>query len=289
MVNDFSFENARDLVTNALRSIIYTPAAEDGDYYENGLLYCGKCHTPRQMRLDLFGDGDEKRVPVLCACEAAEQDAREAEDKGRREQQRKEAARDLAFSDSAWKYAAFVLDDRRDSTASDKCYRYAEHFREMREANVGLMLYGAVGTGKTYLAACIANSVIDQGFRVVMASLPTLIANLGFGNEREETMMQLARVDLLILDDVGVERGTEYSTEQTYEIINARYKAGKPLIVTTNLTMKDIREEQSLGKRRSYDRLVEICRPVMVTGNSRRPDIAREKYAKAARILDGEA
>lgn len=276
--------DARDLITNALSAMVYTPVSEEGDYTKDDLLICGKCHTPRQMRIEILGA--MTRVPVTCDCEAARLDAEEAAYRERREEERKRVRRDLAFDNSRWAEARFALDDQRDAKASSICRKYAEHFDVMARENMGLMLYGGLGTGKTYLAACIANELLDMGHRVIMASLPTLIADLGFGEEREDMIGHLARVDLLILDDVGVERSTEYSLEQAYEVINARYKAGKPLIVTTNLTMRDIRDETGLARKRSFDRLIEMCKPVMVSGPSRRPEIARSKYSAAARLLE---
>lgn len=277
-------DKATDLITNALATMVYTPISEEGDYTKDDLLICGKCHTPRQMRLEILGA--MTRVPVTCDCEAARLDAQEAAQRARRLEERKEARRQLAFEDTSWTRARFDHDDRRDTKASGICYRYAESFQAMQDANMGLMLYGGIGCGKTFLAACIANAVIDQGKRVIMTSLPSLIGSLGLGEERDEAIRELTSVHLLILDDVGVERSTEYSLEQTYEVINARYKAGRPLIVTTNLTMGEIKREASLGRKRSFDRLIEMCTPVLVSGESRRPDIARKKFAAAMRLLE---
>ena len=172
--------------------------------------------------------------------------------------------------------------------AGTKCRNYIKNFATMAETNVGLMLYGDVGCGKTFLAGCIANALIEQDYSVLMASLPGLIAevNADFGENRKEIMDRIERCRLLILDDVGVERSTEYSIEQSYEIINARYKSGKPLVITTNLTPQDL-TAPALDRRRMYDRLIEMCVPVLVKGRSRRVEIANEKRAAAMRMLEG--
>ncbi|NLA53195.1 MAG: AAA family ATPase, partial [Clostridiales bacterium] len=70
-----------------------------------------------------------------------------------------------------------------------------------------------------------------------------------------------------------------------YEAINARYKSGKPLIITTNLTFQQLQEEQNLALRRIYDRVIEKCIPLLVKGESRRGEIAGEKRREAMKVL----
>ena len=64
---------------------------------------------------------------------------------------------------------------------------------------------------------------------------------------------------LLIIDDFGMERGTEYGLEQVYNVIDSRYRSGKPLIVTTNLTLDSLQNPQDTAHARIYDRLLEMC------------------------------
>lgn len=274
-------ENAAAAFTNALSSMIYTPVAEEGDYHEDGLLFCGKCRTRRQMEIDLLGDGVLRKVPVMCDCQAEENERQISEDKAHEARMNQERRRLEGISSEQWRQASFVDDDRRDERASEVCMRYAKNFEQMQNSNMGLMLYGEVGSGKTFLAACIANALLEQGSRVMMASLPTLIAQMGadFGEERADILRRVTNADLLVLDDVGVERDTEYSMEQAYEVINARYKSGKPLVVTTNLSMRDLKGVNALSKSRIYDRLKELCHPVLVKGGSRRAGIASKKTA----------
>ena len=75
-----------------------------------------------------------------------------------------------------------------------------------------------------------------------------------------------AAIPLLILDDFGMERGTEYGLEQVYNVIDSRYRSGKPLIVTTNLTLDDLQHPEDTAHARIYDRLISMCVPVRFTG-----------------------
>lgn len=91
---------------------------------------------------------------------------------------------------------------------------------------------------------------------------------------------------LLIIDDFGMERGTEYALEQIYNIVDSRYRSRKPLIVTTNLTLDEIRHPQDTAHARIYDRLLEMCVPVSCIGVSLRKENALEKLERL-KILIG--
>jgi DNA replication protein DnaC len=112
-----------------------------------------------------------------------------------------------------------------------------------------------------------------------MTTIPKLVAAMtkDFGAERGNIVYMVANAPLLVLDDVGTERNTEYSNEQVYEIINTRYKSKKPLIVTTNLTMSAMKNAEDVTHRRIYDRIVEMCTPCRVTSTGRRQQAARNK------------
>ena len=76
---------------------------------------------------------------------------------------------------------------------------------------------------------------------------------------RNEYISRLCRYPLLILDDFGMERGTEYGLEQVFNVIDSRYRSGKPLIVTTNLTLDDLHNPEDTAHSRIYDRLLSMC------------------------------
>ena len=263
------------------------PEPGESDYTKDGLIYCGECEQPKQMRLDILGE--LKTVTVMCQCQKTARAQREAEDKTRKQIYRRERMKAEGLSEAAWQ-VSFADDDKRDKQASTKCKNYTDNFDAMAAENVGLLLYGGLGSGKTFLAGCIANTLIDQDYSVMMASLPTLIAriNADYGEQKELLLGRIERYDLIVLDDVGVERNTEFSIEQTFEIINARYKANKPLIITTNLKPSDLTNETNLDRRRIYDRIVEMCQPLLVKGESRRQGISGEKRAAALKLLEGE-
>ncbi len=97
---------------------------------------------------------------------------------------------------------------------------------------------------------------------------------------------RLCSFPLLILDDFGMERGTEYGLEQVYNVIDSRYRSGKPLIVTTNLTLEELQNPEDTAHARIYDRLTEMCTPVRITGENFRKAKAREKMERLKMLLN---
>jgi len=85
---------------------------------------------------------------------------------------------------------------------------------------------------------------------------------------RNEYIARLCRAPLLILDDFGMERGTEYGLEQVYNVIDSRYRSRRPLIVTTNLSLQDLQHPQDTAHARIYDRLLEMCAPIRFSGEN---------------------
>ena len=152
----------------------------------------------------------------------------------------------------------------------------------MKEINAGLLFYGNVGAGKTFAAGCIANALIDKGVPVMVTSLPRIINS---GWERSEIIGQLKRYPLLILDDFGVERKSEFALETVYNVIDERYKAQKPLIVTTNVPLSEMKNPSNVEFGRIYSRVLEMCVPVKFDGENRRVNRAAEKIKAVKSIF----
>ena len=162
-----------------------------------------------------------------------------------------------------------------------KAYDIALGFAEKFDENngEGLLFTGDVGTGKTHLAACIANALIDEGYKVLMTNFASLTNKIqGMFEGKQEFINDLNRYSLLILDDLGAERKSEFMQEMVFNIIDSRYRSGLPFIITTNLTMDEIKKPQEIGYSRIYDRILERCFPVEVAGGSRRRQNVRDTY-----------
>ena len=266
----------------------------EGDYLdEEGFLMCGKCHTRNQhdITLPAFGGQSERvvRVGIACECRNKEIEAERAAEERRQFLQRMEVLRRDGITDPAYIQYTFNQDDNRNPEVSEVCRRYVENWDEMFKENIGILFYGGVGTGKSFMACCIANALIEKLVPVSVTNFPRILNALqsfGFGEERQEFIDKLQRYKLLVIDDLGVERDTSYSTEQVYNIIDTRSRSGMPLIITTNLSMDDLKNPPSLAHSRIYDRVLEMC-PIRLklVGESRRTTIANERRDKAKKLL----
>ena len=257
------------------------------DYYgEDGLLYCGKCHTPKEV---FFAKGivlmGKNKHPVECGCQRTEREKQEALIN---QQKRIDLVRRLkaeGFSDPAMLDWTFENDNSR-SPQMHYAHRYVEQWQTMRSENLGLLLWGGVGTGKSFLAGCIANTLMEQEVPVRMTNFARILNELNSSfSGRNDIVDRLCRYPLLIIDDFGMERGTEYALEQIYNIVDSRYRSRKPLIVTTNLTLDEIRRPQDTAHARIYDRLLEMCVPISCIGVSLRKENAQEKLERLKLLI----
>lgn len=268
------------MFTNILKPAMNRDNSSPDDLLtEDGLRICAVCGQKKQRWFEVEGLIPKSKVSCLCKCEQEKRDAEEAERKRQETKLRIEKYRRTCLSDEQYKECIFSRDDGGDSKASEFCRAYVKNWEWVQENNAGILLWGDVGGGKTFLAGCIANALIDQDIPATMTTIPKLVAAMtkDFGAERGNVLYMVANAPLLVLDDVGTERNTEFSNEQVYEIINTRYKAKKPLIITTNLTMKAMKETEDVTKKRIYDRLIEMCTPCKVSSTGRRQMAARTK------------
>lgn len=243
---------------------------EEGDYIdeETGLLFCGRCRTAKQCRVEAF---DKVFYPkCLCQCEQ-ERDAKAREEIEKRDfLERVKRYRKMGFPESQMQYWTFENDDQSRPKLTEMAKRYVNNFDTFYKEGKGLLLHGDVGTGKTYIACMIANALIDKGHPVLVTNFARVLNALQGTFERQEYLDSLNQFRLLVIDDLGVERDTGFAKEQVFNIIDSRYRAGKPMIITTNLSMQKLATETELSDKRVYDRIIERCFPVEVSGESRR-------------------
>lgn len=284
-----------DPIGNVLAGVIQKSLQnqEPDDYTDDeGFLCCGKCHSRKQMDVDIpaLADGGTKTIRVGCLCkcgqEKADQEKRERE---RRDfESRMERLRRDGITDPAYLQYTFDQDDKRNPKVSDVCRRYVENWEEMKAQNIGILFYGDVGTGKSFLACAIANALLERLVSVSVTNFPRILNSLqgSFDDERQKRIDRLQHYSLLVIDDLGVERDTSYSVEQVYNVVDTRARSGKPVIITTNLSLKDLENPPSLAYKRIYDRVLEMC-PIRLklVGTSRRVSNASERRDAARRIL----
>lgn len=261
---------------------------QEGDYHDgDGLLHCGKCGQPKERRnpdapwpISMMG-----KEACACAClETAE------------EKDGWEMRADIHMWE-VWKNRKDCFSDRQmwdwtfehDNGMNPKMAQlkaYVRNWGTAKANNLGLLLWGNVGTGKTYSAACIANALLEQEAKVRMTNFAAVLNDLSGSFEgRNKYIRGLCGYELLIMDDFGMERGTEYALEQVCNVVDCRYRSGLPLILTTNLTWQEIRSPQDTAHARIYDRIEEMCTPVQINGGSFRRETAKMKKLLVREIL----
>ncbi len=251
---------------------------------EDGLIYCEKCHTPVQCRINM--NGKETIVGCICKCRAEElerEKKRLEEEERIRRIQRMKATGIQEKHLLEWRFE--IADNSKDIQIGK---RYVENWKKVRADNLGLLLWGEVGSGKSFLAACIANALLEQGIPVLMTNFSKILNQMGamYSEERYQYIASFSNFPLLIIDDLGIERSTEYALEQVYAVIDERYKSGLPLIITTNLTIAELRNPADVPHARIYSRILEMCTPVNISGGDRRKAISQSKRNTVKEVLE---
>ena len=201
---------------------------EEGDYVaDDGLIHCGKCHGKKQTRLpaSAFTNGREVVVHCICKCQAEAIERRKEEEERKKAMERIERLKSASLIDDKLRNAR--LSTFQKDADNQKVYalaeRYVEKFDEMYRDRQGLLLWGNVGTGKSYTAACIANELLELNIPVVMTSFVKILQNIQGNPEEEKVFMnRLNDARLLIIDDLGTERNTDYALEKVYNIIDSQ-------------------------------------------------------------------
>ena len=252
----------------------------------DGQLVCGLCGEPKEAYFKdglLFGGRD--RHPVPCACQRAEREHAEAESRKQEHQSTVDRLRAACFPLPVMRSWTFEADTQH-SRQSEICRRYVEHWRDVQEKHVGLLLWGDVGTGKIFLAASIANALIEQEVSVCMTGLGEVIDH-GFDG-RNEYIRRLCAYPLPILDDFGMERDTRFGLETVCRVIDGRAMNGKPLIITTNLTLSELKKPEDADRARIYDCVLSMTVPIRFEGESLRRKDQQEKLSFVRGLLEGK-
>lgn len=256
----------------------FNPEKED---FIDGHVYCKKCGEQLDVEpISLFG---ERHIfTKACLCERKKQEDLKRQQKLQNIQMLKQAC---FKSPIQWQYRFDNYQGEKDNHYYT-ALNYAKQFSDMKKDNIGLIFFGPVGSGKSYLASCIANYLIEHDLiRVKMRNFSEIINELqsgGFDLDRNKYIDSFTNAQLLILDDLGIERDTAYAKEQVYNVINSRYLKQKPTIITTNLPWpQTIKSNGDMEYQRIYSRIIEMCIPVQVRREDFRKkvnDKKKEKY-----------
>lgn len=272
------FNSGDDYMQKAASYVNALNPAQDGDYQQDGLLYCGKCKTARECVVKVPGSDKPWTVRCMCKCQSESwkqeraQTQQKAVEENRKQALPYEKYRDMTFSKSDVKL--------------NFAERYVAKWDEMFKSNIGLYLHGNTGGGKTYIAAAIANALVDMGEWVYMHNMAAMSNMLRdtFNGGHGELMHKVTMARMFIIDDFGTECTTDYALQNTYELIEARTESGRPLIVTSNLSPGVLTGATDIRLQRLYSRLTAL-HPIAVNGADRRKVATKERYKELNDML----
>jgi DNA replication protein DnaC len=268
-------------IETAKENTVVNPDDYKGD---DGLLYCGICRTAKQCRIEFLGM--TKTPFCLCKCQQEKRDREEEQRKQIEKLQEIARNRSIAFSDSPeFRNWTFENDDKARPELTNAALKYVENFEKFKSHGKGLLIYGTVGTGKSFISGCIANELINRGYSVLMTSFAAIESRTFGADNKQEHYNNLNRYSLLIIDDLGIERQTSYMQEIVYNVIDNRCRMGLPLIVTSNLTNEQLRNPSDINAQRIYSRILQMCHPIKVDGIDRRKQAAQQDYVECKAIL----
>ena len=265
-------------ICTEIENLIHPVQLREDEYInESGLICCRKCRTPRQKRIEISGQTIEPRC--LCKCQQAEQEKREQEQKHQEFLDMVARNRSVGLSDP---------DLRRHTFENDLGYN-PKQIAMAKQDSTGLLLWGNVGTGKSFIAGCIANALLNKGVPVIMTNFARLLNKLTdmYAGDRNTYIDSFNRYQLMIIDDLGIERNSEFAREQVFSVIDSRYRSQLPMIVTTNLTVDELMNPADLARGRIYSRVLERCLPIRVSDQNIRDLNQAAVFDRATKLLGG--
>ena len=273
-------------ICTEIENLIHPVQLREDEYInESGLICCSKCRTPRQKRIEVSGKTIEPRC--MCACQTEDYDRREQERKHREFLDLVAKNRSIGLPDPGLRKHTFENDLGYNQKQIRMARRYVQHWEEMQKNSTGLLLWGDVGTGKSFIAGCIANALLDKGVPVIMTNFARLLNKLTdmYAGDRNAYTDSFKRYPLMIIDDLGMERNSEFAREQVFGVIDSRYRSELPMIVTTNLTLEELQHPEDLSRSRIYDRILERCLPIRVNEQNIRELNQAATFAQAKQLL----
>lgn len=236
----------------------------------DGVAVCRKCNTPKMW----YYDYTDSWFPIACKHELDE-DKREKDDTAI-ERYRANSGIEGRLADASFNDFGITNGNRE---AYSRSLQYAANIEKIMPKGYGVYYYGKSGVGKTYIAACLGNMLLDMGVEVKFAKVSDILTDIKEaysqrGNEAA-VLNEYIFADIAILDDIGSEdytakRGAavSFAQEKLFQIIDGRYSRKKPTIFTSNYTLEELITKRGI-LRKTVERIMEMStRKFEITGES---------------------
>ena len=254
------------------------------EYIKDNIIYCKKCNTPRMCE-GLFG----RMVKCICKCQAEERDKQEELERQKEKQRIVDKIKQASLLGEKYKNVSFENTD----TSNDefykiysRCKKYCEIADVVLEKGIGIYLFGNKGTGKSRLTACMANELMNNYYTVLYTNFSEISKYIRgtfnkFGDTEYDFLERLTSIDFLFIDDFGTELVTKnnqdlWLQEKVFEVVNKRYNNNKPIIFTSNYSLRQLIEERGIADK-TIDRINEMCTILKLNGDSYRRKVKDER------------
>lgn len=253
---------------------------QEDERVEDDVIYCTKCGGIRSEKFEISNTGKVLYFRTECDCQKKDKELHERVNRIRENCGISERYKNVTFETSK----KDVLTDFE--VKMKRCKGYCEHAKEALENGWGIYIYGSKGTGKTHLAACIANSLMDQGYELLFTNFFEITKeikatyNRSSSDSEIDLINRVTSIDFLVIDDIGTEsmkkNGEDtWIQEKIYDVLNNRYNAKKPTIFTSNNSLAELVNERGMLDK-SVDRIMEMSTMILkFEGQSYRKEIRK--------------
>lgn len=249
---------------------------------------CPECKGKRYKRISTPGDPIRiRKMPQNCACEnnriESEQKLRESEEMARRIRDNIRRCEIDSFT-AAHTFETNLSKEKYVET----CKRYSDRGQYVLENGIGLLIYGNVESGKTFIADCMANHLAQNLFSVRINTFHRFWMKYSSTDHfnRLQYLDELCNVDFLFVNDFGVEKVTEAFYQFLFDLIDTRVTRNRPLIITTNIPLSELRNPTDLSNKRLFSRIVGATHPVFVPDQKWRELNAKERFSRIEAVLN---
>ena len=212
---------------------------------------CAKHGAYQAKIVEIMGRTIASHCPACAADEKAYQESREKRDSEEAKSRRiealfKRAGIPLRFQ--AKSFENYQAEGEGPERALRIAKGYADKWKEVCERGTCLIFAGAAGTGKTHLACAIANAIMAQGSSALFTTVSDALRSIKRAYDKDagvsetDAIGELVSPALLILDEVGMDYGTDHSKTLLFDVINKRYENIRPTIILTNLDAAALRD-----------------------------------------------
>jgi DNA replication protein DnaC len=238
---------------------------EEDEFLKDDLPYCKKCGGKRYYIIEPY-----MAVPTTCKCQQEEKEKQEEEKLRRRRLIAFHEGQRNSMLGRRYYHVTFEnsIKTKNNKKAFETCKAYTDNPDAAIQNGLGLYIHGSNGTGKTHLTACICNELVAQGYDCIYTNLTTVLNELlnGTARSKDELMQKIATYDFLFFDDFGkeflgrelkLEEKSNWNEQRLFEIVNTRYNANLPIIISSNYSLTELVSLLRLDKA-IVDRLSEM-------------------------------